>query len=599
MARMSSFVAIGAAAAAAGFALFASVPVQDKAPSEADLAILLDPRLVAQNQCGRGGRERAAFFKPSFQWALAASARASTNPAERLPLWPGLGDRTVRITTASDEAQAYFDQGFALLYGFNHWESIRAFQEAQRIDPDCAMCYWGEAKARGPNINAPMDAGEEDPALAAINKALALADKVSTKERLLIEALALRYVADQEATRADLDKHYAEAMEKIHKRYPGDQDIAVLYAEAQMDLSPWNYWERDHRTPKPHIAGAIAAVERVLAANPKHAGAIHLHIHLMEASAMPERAEKGADRLADLMPGSGHLVHMPGHIYFRIGRYLDSLETNLRAVAVDEAYLAKTEGSPIYRYGYYPHNVHFVRVSAQMAGDAKTAREYARKLDGLIPFEAVTSAAIVQPVKVAPYYAFLEFGTSDDIANMPEPPANLPFVKGIWRYVQGVAAARAGDLAAARAEADAIAVLRDDGALAALAAANVPAGDILLLSETVLRARIDQHEGNLDAARVKLEQALVLQDGLIYSEPPYWYYPVEQTLAAVLLEAGEADAAVEQFRAALVRHPNNAWSLYGLMKAQEAAGDAGAARYTADLLKKAAFDPGAITLDRL
>lgn len=598
MARMSSFVAIGAAAAAAGFALFASVPLKDNAPSEAELAILLDPRLVAQNQCGREGRERSAFFKPSFQLALAASARAATNTADRLPLWPGLGDRMVRITTASNEAQVYFNQGFALLYGFNHWEAIRAFQEAQRIDPGCAMCYWGEAKARGPNINAPMDAGEEDPALAAINKAVALADQVSTKERSLIEALALRYVADEEVARAELDKRYAAAMEKIHKRYPGDQDIAVLYAEAQMDLSPWNYWERDYRTPRPHIVGAIAAVERVLAANPNHAGAIHLHIHLMEASAMPERAEKGAGRLADLMPGSGHLVHMPGHIYFRVGRYIDSLETNVRAVAVDEAYLATTEGSPIYRYGYYPHNVHFVLVSAQMAGDAKTALDYARKLDGLIPFEAVTSAAIVQPVKVAPYYAFLEFGTPEDIADMPEPPADLPFVKGIWRYVQGVAATRAGDLVEARAEADAIAALRNDEALAPLAAANVPAGDILLLSETVLRARIDQREGKLDAARAKLEQALALQDGLIYSEPPYWYYPVEQTLAAVLLEAGEADAAVEQFRSALVRHPNNAWSLYGLMKAQEAAGDS-AANYTAELLEKAAFDPGAITLDRL
>lgn len=597
MAKSPFLVVIGASAVA-GAAFFASIPPQETKVSQAELEMLLDPRLIAQNQCGRGGRERAAFFRPAFQMALASAAQAAPAAGDRLPLWPGLGDRTVRITTASDEAQVYFDQGFALLYGFNHWEAIRAFQEAQRIDPGCAMCYWGEAKARGPNINAPMDAGEENPAIAAIKKAKALAGKASAKERALIEALALRYVADGEADRTELDKRYAEAMEKIHKRYPGDQDIAVLYAEAQMDLSPWNYWERDHRTPRPHIVGAIAAVERVLVANPNHAGAIHLQIHLMEASAMPERAEKGAGRLAGLMPGAGHLVHMPGHIYFRVGRYLDSLETNVRAVAVDEAYLAKTEGSPIYRYGYYPHNVHFVLVSAQMAGDAKTALDYARKLDGLIPFEAVTSAAIVQPVKVAPYYAYLEFGTADDIANMPEPPANLPFVKGIWRYVQGVAAVRAGDLAAARAEADAIAALRDDEALAALAAANVPAGDILLLSETVLRARIDQREGKLDAARAKLEQALALQDGLIYSEPPYWYYPVEQTLAAVLLEAGEADAAVEKFRAALVRHPNNAWSLYGLMKAQEAAGDEGVG-YTAELLQKAAFDPGAITMNRL
>ena len=597
MQRPSFIIAIGASAVAAA-AFFAGISPERPKPSEAELELLLAPRLIAQNQCGRGGQERASFFKPSFQFALASSARAAARADERVPLWPGLGDRTFAITTASAEAQTYFNQGFAFLYGFNHWEAIRSFQQGQEIDPDCAMCYWGEAKARGPNINAPMDKGEEHPALTAIKRAAALSDGATAKEKGLIEALALRYTPDGDATRADLDKRYAEAMTALHEAYPEDQDIAVLYAEAQMDLSPWNYWERDYRTPLPHIAGAIAAVEDVLAANPDHAGAIHLHIHLLEASAMPERAEEGAERLADLMPGAGHLVHMPGHIFFRVGRYLDSLETNVRAVGVDEAYLAKTQGSDIYRYGYYPHNVHFVLVSAQMAGDAKTAMEYARKLDGLIPFEAVTSAAIVQPVKVAPYYAFLDFGTPDDIANMPEPPEDLPFVKGIWRYVQGVAAVRAGDLARAHAEADAIAALRDAEGLADLAAANVPAGDILRLSETVLRARIAQHEGDLATARAELETAVTLQDALNYTEPPFWYYPVEQTLGAVLLQAGEPEAAMDQFRAALVRHPNNAWSLYGLMKAQEAADDE-TAGYTAKLLKEAAFDPGAITLDRL
>ena len=597
MPRPSLLIAIGASAVAAT-AFFVSLSPEKAKLSQAELDLLLNPRLIAQNQCGRGGRERASFFKPSFQLALASAARAATQAEERVPLWPGLGDRTFPITTGNTEAQTYFDQGLAFLYGFNHWEAIRSFKQAQEIDPGCAMCYWGEAKARGPNINAPMDAGEEDPALTAIKRAVVLSDGATAKEKGLIEALALRYSPDGDATRADLDKRYADAMTALHEAQPDDQDIAVFYAEAQMDLSPWDYWERDYKTPHPHIAGAIAAIEDVLAVNPDHAGAIHLHIHMLEASAMPERAEKGAERLAGLMPGAGHLVHMPGHIFFRVGRYLDSLETNVHAVGVDEAYLATAQGSDIYRYGYYPHNVHFVLVSAQMAGDAKTAMKYARKLDGLIPFEAVTSAAIVQPVKVAPYYAFLEFGTPDDIAAMPEPPENLPLVKGIWRYMQGVAAARAGDTEKALAEADAIAALRDSEGIADLAAANIPAGDILLLSETVLRARIAQHEGDFATARSELEKAVTLQDALNYTEPPFWYYPVEQTLGAVLLQAGEPEAAIDQFRAALVRHPNNAWSLYGLMKAQEAAGDE-TVGYTAKLLKEAAFDPGAITLDRL
>lgn len=591
-----SFVITLGATAIAGAAFFATVLPQEKTLPESDLEILLDPRLIAQNQCGREGQRRSAFFKPSFQLALASAAQASTGNADHVPLWPGLGERRYPVTTASADAQAYFDQGFALLYGFNHWEAIRSFRKAQALDPACALCYWGEAKAHGPNINAPMADAAATPANVAIAKAQELAEGASEKERALIDALALRYAPGE---RAELDRQYADALGEAHERFPDDQDIATLYAEALMDLSPWDYWERDYKTPKPHIAKAIEAVEGVLKVNPDHPGAIHLQIHMMEASAMPERAEPGADRLAGLMPGAGHLVHMPGHIYFRIGRYLDSLETNVKAVEVDEDYLAKTQGSDIYRYGYYPHNVHFVLVSAQMAGDGKTALEYARKLDALVPFEAVSTAALVQPVKVAPYYAYLEFGTDEDIVNMPEPPAELPFVKGIWRYVHGVAAIRAGDAERAAAEADAIAVLREDPETVALADEMLPAADILGLSELVLRARIDWHEGKFDAARAKLEEAVKVQDALAYTEPPYWYYPVEQTLGAVLLASGDAEAAADEFRAALVRHPNNAWSLYGLMKAQEAAGDA-AASYTAGLLKEAAaFDPGGVTLDRL
>ncbi|MEQ8952355.1 hypothetical protein [Parvibaculum sp.] len=595
MARPSFLITIGATAIA-GAAFFASVLPQETKLSEGDLDILLDPRLIAQNQCGREGQSRAAFFKPSFQLALASAAQASTGNADQVPLWPGLGERSFPVTTASAEAQTYFDQGLALLYGFNHWEAIRSFRKAQALDPSCALCYWGEAKAHGPNINAPMADAAATPANVAIAKAQELAEGASEKERALIEALALRYAPGE---RAELDRQYADALGEAHARFPDDQDIATLYAEALMDLSPWDYWERDYQTPKPHIAKAIAAVEGVLDANPNHPGAIHLQIHMMEASAMPERAEPGADRLAGLMPGAGHLVHMPGHIYFRIGRYLDSLETNVKAVGVDEDYLAKTQGSDLYRYGYYPHNVHFVLVSAQMAGDGETALEYARKLDALVPFEAVKTAALVQPVKVAPYYAYLDFGTDEDIANMPEPPEELPFVKGIWRYVHGVAAIRAGDAERAAAEADAIAALREDPETIALADQMLPAPDILRLSELVLRARIDWHEGAFDAAKAKLEEAVTLQSALAYTEPPYWYYPVEQTLGAVLLASGDAEAAADEFRAALVRHPNNAWSLYGLMKAQEAAGEA-TASYTAELLKEAAaFDPESITLDRL
>lgn len=596
MVRPSRLIAAGALIAASAVFFPGIEPRRADIP-QAELDLLLNPALLAQTQCGRDGQRRSAFFKPTLQIALASAARASTAPAqEDVPLWPGLGERSFPVTTASTEAQAYFDQGFALLYGFNHWEAIRSFRKAQSLDPNCALCYWGEAKAHGPNINAPMADEAQSPASLAIARAQELGANASRKERMLIEALARRYAPEGE--RAALDLDYANALEATHKLFPDDQDIAALYAEALMDLSPWDYWERDRRTPKPHIAKAIDAVERVIAANPDHAGAIHLLIHLMEASDMPERAEPGADRLAALMPGAGHLVHMPGHIYFRIGRYLDSLETNVRAVEVDEDYLSRTEGSPLYRYGYYPHNVHFVLVSAQMAGDGKTALEYARKLDALIPFEAVSTAALVQPVKVAPYYAYLEFGDADDIAELPEPPESLPFVKGVWHYMHGVAAVRSGEADRAAASADAIAALRTSPGVEELATQNMPAPAILQLAELVLRARIDAQGGDYAAAKLKLEEAVGIQNALPYTEPPYWYYPVEQTLGAVLLASGDADGAVKQFRAALVRHPNNAWSLYGLLQAQRAAGES-TAGYTAELLQKAAHDPKAITLDRL
>lgn len=575
-------------------------PEPQMAELDPELIKLLDPATVAQSLCGKQGQDRGLFFKPAFQLALSSRALAATDEtiAEDVPLWPGLGQSRMTITTQSAEAQTYFDQGFALVYGFNHWEAQRAFQKAQELDPTCATCYWGEALVLGPNINAPMAEEAVEPAFAALSKAMALSSGASAKEQALIAALAERYSPDPKADRAALDQSYADAMASVHEQFPEDQDVASLYAEALMDTGPWDYWERDFKTPRAHTKRAIEVIESVLATNLDHPASIHLYIHLMEASVMPERAEPFADRLTATMPGAGHLVHMSSHIYFRTGRYLDSLETNVEAIEVDETYLSMTTGSDIYRYGYYPHNVHFVLVSAQMAGDEARALEYARKLDALIPMQALAAGPLVHRVKVAPYFAYLQFGTEEDIAALVEPPAEYPYVKGIWHYVRGVSAVRSGDLAAAAVEADAIRALNVTEMTAPLVERGLPADEVMTLAELVVRAQIARAEGDLTEAATGLEEAAVVQSGLAYSEPPYWYYPVDQTLGAVLLQQGDADGAMSAFQKALVKHPNNAWSLFGLLQAQEQAGDA-AAPYTKALLDKAAADVGELNLNRL
>ena len=388
--------------------------------------------------------------------ASSAPAFADTEP----PLWTGLGSITYKITTANERAQAYFDQGLRLAYAFNHGEAQRAFRMAQKLDPDCAMCFWGEALVLGPNINLPMQEDAVAPAYAAAQKAKALAGKASPREQALIGALAARYGSDPKAARAPFDAAYAAEMAKVATQFPDDDEIATLYAEAVMDLSPWNYWKPGGREPNPQSVPIVPTLERVLARNPNHPGAIHFYIHAVEASDRPKRAEPYADRLRGAIPGAGHLVHMPSHIYYRVGRYLDALEDNKTAVKVDEKYLADTNAPMgVYRLGYYPHNVHFVMASAQMAGDGQTVIAAAEKLRELIPDEAARGIAMVQPVKAAPYFAHAQFSTPETILALPDPGDAIPYVKAMWLYARGVALAARRDFAGAAAAADAIETL--------------------------------------------------------------------------------------------------------------------------------------------
>ena len=507
--------------------------------------------------------------------ARSAPAFADTEP----PLWTGLGTVTYKITTASERAQAYFDQGLRLAYAFNHGEAQRAFRMAQKLDPNCAMCFWGEALVLGPNINLPMQEDAGAPAFAVAQKAKALAGKASPREQALIGAITARYGSDPKAARAPFDAAYAAEMAKVAAQFADDDEIATLYAEAVMDLSPWNYWKPGGREPNPQSVPIVPTLERVLTRNANHPGAIHLYIHAVEASDRPKRAEPYADRLRGAIPGAGHLVHMPSHIYYRVGRYLDALEDNKTAVKVDEKYLADTNAPMgVYRLGYYPHNVHFVMASAQLAGDGQTVIAAAEKLNKLIPDEAARGIAMVQPVKAAPYFAHAQFSTPETILALPDPGDTIPYVTAMWLYARGVAYVARGDFASAAAAADLIETLERTSDFKLLRESNVPAQEVLRIARTLILARVAQARGDTRTAIVRFERAAALQDALPYTEPPYWYYPIRQSLAAALLQAGRYAEAEKQFQRALSRAPANGWSYFGLAELHKARGNTVAAQ---------------------
>ena len=497
------------------------------------------------------------------------TVRAVTEPSRNddPPLMEGLGTLKLRISTFSSEAERFFDQGYRLAWGFNHDEARRAFRKAQRLDPDCAMCYWGEAWVLGPNINAPMDPAVNRSALAALKNAQRLASRATPREQALIGALAERYSPDPKAERAQLDAAFAAAMRDVAAKFPRDNDIATIYADALMNLSPWDYWEAGGARLKAPVAELVDTLAGVLQRRSDHAGALHLYIHAVEASANPRHAERYADRLVGLMPGAGHIVHMPTHIYYRIGRYKDSLATNRAAVKVDEAYLAKEKSAGLYALGYYPHNVHFLMASAQMAGDGPTVIEAASKLAKLIPDAAAREFLLLQPVKAAPYFAHAQFSDAATIFALPDPGAEFPYMQSIWRYARGIALASKSKIAAAGAELAEIERIVERADYKGFDEWKIPARETGRLAAHVLRARIAQGQHDLDTATRELEAAVKIQDELPYMEPPYWYFPVRQSLGALLVLRGDTRGARAVFGQSLARSPNNAWALYGLAEA--------------------------------
>lgn len=543
------------------------------APSLLALALAASPATARKDELGPYGAVPGPV--ECRAGAMGAAPGVATSP----PLFQGLGQRSFPITTANPQAQAYFDQGLRWAWAFNHVEARRAFAEAQRLDPGCALCAWGEALVLGPNINKPMDPADNGAALAALSRAERLAGTASAKEKALIQAAKARYSADAGAKRPALDAAYADAMVRVARAYPQDVDVQVLAAEALMDAQPWDYWQDDRTNPKGRHGETVALLEKVLAAQPDHPGAIHLYIHAVEASATPERALPGARRLAALMPAAGHIVHMPSHIYYRVGMWKEALEANRQAVAADEAYFATAGAAPgIYRDGYYPHNIHFLLAASQMSGDGATAIAAADKLAATVTEEGARAIAWAQPIKAAPYFTHAQFSPPEVVLALPDPGDGLPYVKALWHYARGTALAQQG--ADNTAEIAAIRRLADRPEMVDLAGEGVPAADVLALAVTVLEGRAAQAAGDHRAATARFRQAVALEDKLSYMEPPWWYYPVRQSLGASLMLEGDAKGAEAVFREALAKVPHNGWALWGLAQAQRAQGDEAAARET-------------------
>lgn len=552
-----------------------------------------DPLLDGGGLCRPGVAGRPVLL----QALLAAAAKSETQPFQPaamkaaggdVPLYGDLGAMTFKLGRASPRVQAYFDQGLRLAFAFNHAEAQRAFQAAQKLDPSCAMCFWGEALILGPNINVPMQPEAVAPAWAALQRAAALKRQLPAREKALVEALQVRYLPEQPADRAPLDAAYADAMTRVAAQFPGDDLIQTLHAEASMDTQPWDYWEAGGATPKGRTADVVAALETVLKRNPNHAGAIHLYIHAVEASTAPERALAPARRLAALMPGAGHIVHMPGHIYYRVGLYRESLEINRRAIAVDEAYFAKSPSDPLYRSAYYPHNIHFLMVSAQMGGDGRTAVESAAKLDASMPVDVVKAFAIMQPVKAAPYTTHAQFSAPEAILALPAPAEDLLLVRVMYHYARAVAHAQRKDAAAAGQEIAALTTL-EAADFSAFDAWGIPAKAIAQTARLVAAGRLADAQGDLNSAAAAFEQAVAIEDGLAYTEPPYWYYPVRQSLGAVKLRQGKLDEAEAALRDSLARVRNNGWALAALAEVYKRKGDATAEKSARQALSKAWF----------
>ena len=496
-------------------------------------------------------------------------SQPTTQAGAATPLYDNLGSLHHAITTRSPVAQQYFDQGLRLTYGFNHDEAVKSFKEGVRQDSTCAMCYWGIAYALGPNINLPMDTSAARPAYEAIKQALRYASRVTPKERAYIEALTKRYSAAPSNNRAPLDSAWAIAIGQVSSRYPADDDAAALHGEALMDLRPWNYWTNGGTPKAPSTLEALRVLEPVVKRHPGHPGACHYYIHAIEASNDAAKALACAELLGKAMPGAGHLVHMPTHIYIRLGKWDIAADRNVHAVHADEQYISERQPSGVYPMAYYPHNYHMMWYALNMLGRSDDALKAARGVVKNVPVEVVRQAPPLEYFSPTVLYTLARFSRWEEILRQPGPAKDLRYTTGVWHYVRGLAYTGKNSLDSAAAERGKLLAIAKQ--IPTDAAANLNSVQSLL---TIARDHLDGEmaakKGRSAEATKHLRNAIIGEDELTYDEPPPWYLPIRQRLGMVLLEAGKPMDAEKVFREDLVRRPENGWSLRGLSQSLKA-----------------------------
>jgi tetratricopeptide (TPR) repeat protein len=520
-------------------------------------------------------------------WAsIFSSAEAAPADQDDAPrLFDNLGSHHHPITTTSEQAQRYFDQGLRLVYAFNHEEAIRSFEAAIQQDPQAAMPYWGIALALGPNINSAMGKKAEHRAIEMVQKARRLVDRAVPVEQAYIEALATRYVSRKASKRKGLDEAYAKAMRSVVQRFPEDDDAATLFAEALMDLRPWDFWKPDGR-PQPGTDEIVTTLESVLARNPDHPGACHYYLHAIEASLQPELALPCAERLPGLMPGAGHLVHMPAHIYMRIGKYHEAVERNQQAAHVDERYLASQHPTGEYADGYYAHNLHFLWASLVMEGRNVEAMKAARDLTATITEEEARKDRGKELYLPTPIFSMIRFGRWEELLREPPPPKGLRLMEGMWRLGRGLALVATNRLPGAEGEHVALAGLtkqiRRDRTVE-----EKTQRVLLKIAERVLSGEIAVRRQRYDDAIRLFEDAIKIEEALPYSEPPLWPLSVRHHLGAAFLLADRPSEAESVYHADLLRHPDNGWALIGLIQSLRAQQKDDQAAEAEDRFKKA------------
>lgn len=488
------------------------------------------------------------------------------------PLFENLGTHTYKVSTDNELAQRFFNQGIRLTYAFNHAEAHRSFMEAARLDPKLAMAFWGQAYTLGPNINDPLPTEDRKVKYnEAIAKALQLAPMSSKKEQALIHALSFRYSTDLEKDVSELNQSYMVEMEKVMKQYPKDSDILTLYAASVMNTVPWSYWDKEGN-PSPNILEAKLALEKAIEINPNSPGAHHYYIHMVELP-KPDLAVPSAEKLGTLMPAAGHLVHMPSHIYIRVGRYKDAVLANQQAILADEDYISQCYSQGMYPLGYYPHNIHFLWSASSLLGNSEIAIDAAKKTAEKVPVGEMEELHFLQNFAATPLLAYTRFGKWNDILTYPKPNDNIKHLKLIWHYSRGIAFTRKNNSKEAKEELDAIKQLINDPDMENIIATGFDNGTtIAKLAYEVIAGEIASLEGNLDLAIEHFEKAVEMEDNLIYNEPSAWHIPPRQNLGAILLKAKRYKEAEKIYLEDLKVLRQNGWSLMGLHESLTAQG---------------------------